>query len=125
MGIKEKAQANPLMAAITTLSALAIAATGIWQGIELGDQLIMSEAESAAIHAEYDIKLAALETDMTEDRKVNECRWLQDKLDDLSYEIYVLDRDEADPDFIQTKRTQLRKFERRYNALGCAAVLDV
>lgn len=113
------------MAAITTIGALAIAITGIWQGVELGDRLVLSEAEAAVQFAERDNRMTGLEEDLAEDRLINECRWLQDKLDEIEYEIYVLQRDGADGDFIRSKEAQLKKVERRYSSLDCAAVLDV
>lgn len=52
--------------------------------------------------------------------KIQECRWLSDKIESLENKLYVLERDGADPERIHEKDQQLRKFQDRYDATTCA-----
>ncbi len=132
MGIKQRAQENPIMAAFTTLGALSVTLVGIWQGVALGDRLIMTEAEAQALFADYDLEIVALKDEIgvnakliAENKKQQECRWLDDKLDDLDHKIYELERDGADPERLRDKRVQYEKYERRFDAMQCALVLEL
>lgn len=121
MSIKAKAKQNPAVALAISLVAIAGMATAGWQGVVLVDTLHLTEAEAAVIHDEYDEKFTALGETITAQALVSECRWLQDKLDRLRYEIYVLERDKANGDFIQEKKSQLIPVQEKFNLLACAA----
>ncbi len=120
------------MAALTTLGALSVTLVGIWQGVELADRVIMSEAEASALFAEYDLKVADLEDEIkgnakliAENKRQQECRWLDDKLDALDDKIYELERNGADVERLRDKRTQYDKYKRRFDAMQCALVLEL
>ena len=120
MKLRERAQHNPAMALLTTLAAIAVAVVSIHQGVFLADELVLTEAEAGVIHAVYDQKIAAVGQKIDAQALLNECRWLSDQINQTEYEIYVLDRDGASADFIQSKRTILRQRTTRYAALLCA-----
>lgn len=52
--------------------------------------------------------------------KVNECRWLSDKISDLQTEIYILERDGADTAWINEKKNELKRLESRYKLTTCS-----
>lgn len=52
--------------------------------------------------------------------KVNECRWLSDKIERLEATVYTLKRDKADPKWIEEKESALQKVVRRYQVSTCS-----
>jgi hypothetical protein len=123
MGIKDTAKENPIVVTVSSLVALAIAGTALWQGVQLTDQLIMTHAEADIVHAQFVQQHADFDERMLHENKLNECRYLSDKIDRLEYEIYVLERDQASPDLVQSRRQNLSRIQRRFNALQCARLL--
>lgn len=122
MAIKRSAE-NRIMLAVGGLIAAAIAVTAIGTGWDRIDSAVMTEAEAKKIHDGYDTKFQTLSDGIDHQAIVNECRWLDDKLERIQHEIYELQRDSASTDLIHAKQTTLHKHERRYNALNCARVL--
>jgi hypothetical protein len=123
MGIKESVRENPVMAVITSAGAIGLAVTLIWQGIQLTDELVMTHAEADIVHTEYDSKFDQLGKQLQDIDKINECRFLSEKIDQLEYQIYELERDNASADLVQSRRQNLSRIQRRFNALQCARLL--
>lgn len=123
MGIKNTAQENPAMAVVISTGALVVAIMSIWKGVEFTDSMIMTHNEANEIHLDYDQQISDVGKKLDSQAVLNECRWLSDKIERVEYEIYVLRRDQASPDFIQTKTQTLNRHRNRYNALQCAAQL--
>ena len=123
MGIAQKAQENPVIAMISMLAAVAVAATAIWNGLNLVDAVVLTEAEGAVIHSRITVRIDTVNEQVTHESKLNECRYLSDKIDRLEYEIYVLQRDQASPDFIQSKASLLQRERRKFTALLCAGLV--
>lgn len=67
--------------------------------------------------AEVEVLKASLE----HQEKISTCRWLSDKIDDLETTIYVLERDEAEPEWINEKKAVLRKLKGRFNQATCSS----
>lgn len=111
------------MAVLITASTIAGAILVLWQGVDLTDGLIVTEAEARVIHTAMDERLSEVGRKIDTQALLNECRWLDDKIDGLEYEIYVLKRDVASPDFIRSKETTLRKHRDKYIALNCVSRL--
>ncbi len=128
MSIKEKVQKNPLTSIAVSITAIAVGVTTGWAGIGVIDQLHTTEYElveyDKTSHSVADREFGVLEDRLDVAELVNKCRWLSDRVDRLRYEIYILERDNASPDFIQSKRTDLINEEREFNALRCAAMLS-
>lgn len=123
MTIRQKAKDNPLMAGLISLSTIVGAFLVISQGVTLIDASVMSESEARVIHAAIDAKFASVGEKLDTQAILNECRWIDDKIDGLEYEIYILKRDQASADFIRSKESTLRKHRDKYLALHCVSKL--
>ena len=128
MSIKERAQKNPLTTIAVTVTALGVGVTSGWAGIGVIDQLHTTEVELAdydkTSHMVAGQQYSDLQNALDLAQLVNKCRWLSDRIDRLRYEIYILQRDSASPDFIHSKEQDLLNEEREFNALRCAAMLS-
>lgn len=111
------------MAILTTIAAVAVAGMAISEGIELTDSLIMTEAEAGVIHDAMNTQIADVGLKIDTQANLSECRYLDDKIDRLDYEIYILKRDEASPDYIRDKESQLTKHRAKFTSLKCVALL--
>lgn len=111
------------MAGLITLSTIVGAILVTWQGVGVIDSVVMSEAEAMVIHTAMDERLSDVGTKLDTQALLSECRWLDDKIDGLEYEIYILKRDTASPDFIRSKESTLGKHRAKYIALNCVARL--
>ena len=123
MTIRQKASDNPAMAGLITLGSIIGAFVVVIQGIDVVDNLIMTETEAMEIHRGYDLQLTNVGKKIDEQAILNECRWLSDKIDAIGREIYTLDRDEASPDYIRSRRVLLQKHKEKYSALQCISRL--
>jgi len=123
MGIKQRATEKPLMATLFSLAAGVTATMAVWSGVQFADDIILTQAEAQEIHSKYDKEIDNLVQNLNEQQQTNTCRWLSDRVDSLQYEVYVLKRDDASPDFIQSKVTQLDKIPRKFAALNCASLV--
>ena len=123
MTIVQKAKDNPWVTGLTTIAAIAIAVAAILEGIQLADKMHFTHSEADVVHAAYDQKFIQLGGSITQQAKIAECRYLDDKITGLRYEIYVLKRDQASPDFIQSKETDLRGYQQKFDALNCATLV--
>lgn len=65
-------------------------------------------------------ELEAIKSQLDRDSKINECRWITDKISELQNQIYILERDAADQEWINEKKRELTRFQQRYNATTCA-----
>lgn len=108
---------------VTSAGAVAVSVIGIWSGVQLADDLHFTHSEAEAIHATYDAQITGIVDTIEAQAEINECRYLSEKIDSLEYEIYVLERDGASPDFIESKSQALEKVHRRFDALGCARLI--
>lgn len=111
------------MAVLTSIAAVAIAVVAIAEGIDLADSLVMSEAEAGLIHTAMNTQIADVGKKIDTQANLSECRYLDDKIDRLDYEIYILKRDEAGADYIRSKEVQLRKHRDKYISLECVSIL--
>ena len=123
MTFKQTVRQNPIMAGITTVAALAVAAVAIAEGFQLADKLHMTEPEALVIHAAMNLQIADVGKKIDTQANLNECRYLDDKIDRLDYEIYILKRDQASPDYIREKESNLRKHRSKFLVLGCVSIL--
>lgn len=123
MGIRKRAAENPAMALLISASTVAGAVLVLWQGVGFTDGLIVTEAEARVIHTAMDERLSEVGRKIDTQAMLNECRWLDDKIDTLDYEIYVLKRDTASPDFIRSKEQTLKKHRAKYESLLCVTRL--
>ncbi len=112
-----------VLAILSMLGAVAVAGIAISEGFELADALIMTEAEAEVIHDAMNTQIADVGMKIDTQGNLNECRYLDDKIDRLDYEIYILKRDEASPDYIRDKESQLTKHRAKYTILKCVALL--
>jgi len=127
MKITEKAKANPFIAIMLTIGALAGAATATWAGVGLIDKLHVTEAELLI----YDLKAHTFASGQFDELKdeiagaeiVGKCRWLKSEIRALKDAIYVRQRDGGSPDYINLLKTDLEELEGQYAALMCAAKL--
>lgn len=123
MSIRATIKQNPAMAVLTSIAAVAIAVVAIAEGIDLADSLVMSEAEAGLIHTAMNTQIADVGKKIDTQANLSECRYLDDKIDRLDYEIYILKRDEAGADYIRSKEVQLRKHRDKYISLECVSIL--
>jgi hypothetical protein len=128
MTVINKAKENPLITAVIAAGGLAVAVTGIWQGISLADKLHTTQSELLL----YDLKahtfavqqFAGVESKLGELEVVGKCRWLLSEIRALKDSIYVRKRDKADPDYINDLEGNLEELEDQYRALTCARKLS-
>lgn len=123
MKIHHKAKENPLIAGAIALASVAVVIGAIWEGAELVDAAVMTEAEAAPIHLALEMSIGNVGDKIDTAMKLSECRYLSDKRDRLEYEIYVLTRDNADADLIQLKSTAFKRVAEKYRLLACATML--
>lgn len=123
MSLSNKAKQRPVIAALILCATIAGSGVAIYEGIVLGDLLVMSEAEAKTIHDAMNLQIANVSANMTMQAAISECRYLSDKKDRLEYELYVLRRDQADPDLIQLKSTAFGGVTDKYNALNCVTLI--
>lgn len=121
--VKKKIQAYPIVSAVTGFVLVMGLVMGSITAISDIDGLIVTESEAALAHEILNGRINVIVTQFKMEAQLSKCRWLSDKIDRISYEVYTLEKDAASPDFIQSKQRELRGVERDFNALGCAAVL--
>ena len=123
MSVKQKIQENPMVSSVTGLLLIVGLIMGSVKAVNDIDGLILTEVEAASIHINMTSRMDNIKQEFEKESKLSKCRWLSDKLDRLRSEIYTLERDNADRDFVQSKKNQLRNIERDFDALSCARIL--
>ena len=125
--VATKAKENPMMTSFVTAVAVIGSAVGIWEGVELADELHVTEAELIQYdsgphhHAAAEIADLGRKIDTLDD--VGQCRWLKSEIRALKDSIYARKRDNADADYIHDLEEDLSDLETDYSALGCARLL--
>ena len=125
--VAAKAKENPMMTSFLTAVAVIGGVVGVWEGVELADELHVTEAEltqydsgphgfAAAEIAELGHKIDTLDD-------IGQCRWLKSEIRALKDSIYARKRDNADADYIHDLEEDLSDLETDYTALGCARLL--
>lgn len=123
MSIKTKIKENAILATMAGLAAVSASAIGVWKGIVFADTMVMTEAEAGVIHSQHESQMSELSGKIDTIAALNTCRWLSDQISALEYEIYVLKRDAASPDFIHSKQSTLNQRKGQFDALNCAKLL--
>lgn len=123
MTVKAKIQANPIVSSVAGFVLVVGLVMGSLTAISDIDSLIVTESEAALAHEILNGRINVIVTQFKMEASLSKCRWIADKVDRIRYEIYTLKKDNASPDFIESKESALRNVERDFNALGCASVL--
>lgn len=111
------------MTTVTTLALMATVGIGIVEGVDLMDELHFTHAEADAAHEVFETEIGEIKEQIAHQDRRSECRYLSQRIEDLEYQIYELQRDNASQDFIQSKQSELRRHREKFNALNCARLL--
>jgi len=63
-----------------------------------------------------------LKINQERESKVNTCRWLSDKIDDLQVDIFNLEKANADPKWVNEKKSDLARKQDRYSKTTCSTI---